>query len=168
MQALKQISPTHYVSDNKGHYSIYMILKYITEFKIKAIKVSLSFVKKFMYEEKWYSPLDKRNISPLDVLTNKKKYIDEFNRILAVDLKYPIILDSKGGFIDGAHRIAKSFLEQKYDIMVYYLDFRLLKYFRLTKKKIDNLKNVTYAQLDMIYKSIDFASINKKLPKKVK
>lgn len=50
------------------------------------------------------------NLTPNDVVKDKEKYIEQFDRIMASDLNYPIdIMENKGRYVilDGLHRLVK-------------------------------------------------------------
>lgn len=49
-------------------------------------------------------------LTPNEVLENKEKYIDEYNRTMNADISYPIdIMENKGRYpiLDGMHRLLK-------------------------------------------------------------
>lgn len=54
--------------------------------------------------EEWYS------LKPIDVMGNKEKWADEYERTMRSDLSYPIdIMENKGRWVilDGLHRLLK-------------------------------------------------------------
>lgn len=55
--------------------------------------------------------LNTYNLKP-DIST-MNTFVDHIKRVLAADLKYPIILDDEGYVMDGRHRIAKALLHGK-------------------------------------------------------
>lgn len=68
------------------------------------------------YQKKWFA------ISPNQVIENKTKYKNHWNRIKKADLKYPIDImkNDKGHWeiLDGLHRLAKAkILSQKYIVV---------------------------------------------------
>ena len=46
-----------------------------------------------------------------DVLADKKKYKEDYKRILEADLEYPIMIHN-GYIVDGVHRLAKAYLDK--------------------------------------------------------
>lgn len=56
------------------------------------------------YNEKEY------NLKPIDVINDKEKYKEEYDRIMKSDISYPIdIMENKGRYVilDGLHRLVK-------------------------------------------------------------
>lgn len=49
--------------------------------------------------------------SALDVLSNREKYADDYERIIAADLRYPIMI-YKDHVVDGVHRLAKAYVKR--------------------------------------------------------
>jgi hypothetical protein len=52
-----------------------------------------------------------RDLHP--VISSFRDWIGHIKSVYSADLSYPIILDDEGSVMDGAHRIAKAFLEKK-------------------------------------------------------
>ena len=97
----------HTTSRNNIVYSVDMMFSYINIFKPKIHKIDIKKINYNMNYKGW------DNISPNDVLNNPKKYKDEYDRIKNANLKYPIIMDTRGNIYDGVHRYCKSILLKK-------------------------------------------------------
>ena len=125
----------HAYSDSKYIYSVDMMIAYLNLYKPKQNLVRLN-VKDLIDQLKFKGWMqDTSNfISPIDVLNHPKKYIDEHNKILQSDIKYPIIIDINNNVIDGIHRLAKSHLLNKKHINAYVFNNKLLKQFVLGGK----------------------------------
>lgn len=66
--------------------------------------------------------------------TIQKKYKADYDRIVNADMSYPVIM-AKNMLIDGAHRVAKSFLNKDGYIKAYVLDAATFRKFRIAKVK---------------------------------
>jgi hypothetical protein len=89
----------HTTSKGKNVYSVDLMFAYINIFKPKAIKINLNDIKYDMNAKGWGNG----DISVNYVLKNPKKYKDDYDRINNANLKYPIIMDTKGNIFDGVH-----------------------------------------------------------------
>jgi len=72
--------------------------------------------------------------SPMDVIKkiDSKKYKNDAERIQKANLEYPIIVTGKH-IIDGYHRVAKAYLEEKKYMDVYIFKAELMNKFILNK-----------------------------------
>lgn len=59
---------------------------------------------------------------PKDVRPTVRKVAERARDIFAADLNYPIIMTAKGEVLDGAHRIARAYLEGKQTIPAVVID----------------------------------------------
>lgn len=91
--------------------------------------------------------------SPWDVINNPKKYKDEMERIEKSNLKYPIII-SGNNIIDGVHRLAKSYLNNKKKIKTYIFSNAEMNKFLISRTKDWNKINKlqTYDFIKLFYK----------------
>jgi len=121
---------------------------YINIFKPKAIKINLNDIKYDMDAKGWGDG----DISVNDVLKNPKKYKDDCDRINNANLKYPIIMDTKGNIFDGVHRYIKSKMLNKKSIKVYIFDDKLLNKFIVNKSGNYNAKLEIDEYIKLFYK----------------
>jgi hypothetical protein len=61
---------------------------------------------------------------------NASKDSEEYQRILAADLSYPIIITGSR-IIDGVHRVSRAFLEGRSNIQTYMIDKEILDLYRI-------------------------------------
>jgi len=92
------------------------------------------------------------NISVNDVLKNPKKYKDDYDRINNANLKYPIIMDTKGNIFDGVHRYIKLKLLNKKTTKAYIFDDKLLNKFIVNKTGDYNTKLEINEYIELFYK----------------
>lgn len=97
----------------------------------------------------WGDPTNiKKRHSAYDTIKNPKKYKSDYERIKNADLKYPIIMTETGYIVDGAHRIAKAYLNKEKTIKVYIFDEKLMKKFIIAKNgewdKVDKMNVHNY------------------------
>ncbi len=141
-----------YCSDENNIYSVYLIISYIEKNKPKTYTFETQkFLSKLKLKD--WGPIS--NIySPIDVLNNKNNYIDEYNRIINSDLKYPIVLNENHNIVDGMHRLTKAYLLNEKYIQAYIFDKELMEKFIVSKMSIENWNNcefLTSDDLDKIY-----------------
>ena len=67
-----------------------------------------------------------------------EKYKNDYDRIINAELKYPIIMDTKGNIFDGVHRYFKAKILNKKYIKVYKFSDGLLNKFIIDKNKNHN------------------------------
>ena len=91
---------------------------YINIYHPKSKYIELNTLLKNLKYKGWGNPEKNFFYSPWDVINNPKKYKDEMERIEKSNLKYPIII-SGNNIIDGVHRLAKSYLNNKKQIKTY-------------------------------------------------
>ena len=144
-------------SNGKKIYSIDLMFSYINIFKPKYKSIVITKLLHMLNEKCWGNEYNKdKRYSPLDVIKDKKnkKYKNEINRIKNSNLKYPIIITDKNDVVDGMHRLAKAFLQNKKNIKVYFFDKKLMKKFLINSKgnyeKIDKLQG--YELIEIFYK----------------
>lgn len=121
-------------SDSRYIYSVDMMFVYLNIVKPKAVTIKIDKILLHQLEHKgWGDPEKNIHYSPHDVLKKPKKYVDDYNKILDADLKYPIIMYN-GNIVDGIHRLTKSYLQEKKTIKTYQFDSSLMKKFVIAKK----------------------------------
>lgn len=123
---------TYHDYDNKI-YSIDMLFAYINIFKPPSIKINIQDYLHFLeYKVWWIDSKKKISISPKDVIDNPIKYKNEYERIKNANINYPIII-ANNNIIDGYHRLAKAYMQNKKQIKAYIIDKVLLKKFVISK-----------------------------------
>lgn len=127
---------TRTTSIGKNVYSVDLMFAYINIFKPKATKIILSDINYDTNVKGWGDS----DISVNDVLKNPKKYKDDYDRIINANLKYPIIMNTKGIIFDGVHRYIKSKMLNRKSINAYVFDDKLLKKFIINDKGNYNIK----------------------------
>ena len=120
-------------TDNKFIYSVDLMFLYT-----KTILSTKILITKLLSQLKIN---DWGDLSPYEVIQNKNKSIEHYNRIIDSDLRYPIIINEKYQVIDGMHRLAKAYLNNKTTIKAYIIDNKLMKKFIIGKKKGKEWKN---------------------------
>ena len=136
----------HTTSKGKNVYSVDLMFAYINIFTPKTTKIKLDQINYNMDTQGW----GEGNISVNDVLKNPKKYKDDYNRINNANLKYPIIIDTKGNIFDGVHRYIKSKLLNKKK--EYIFDDKLLNKFIVNKTGDYNTKLEINEYIELFYK----------------
>ena len=114
--------------NNKNIYSVDMMLSYINLYGHPILKIPIEKFIPQLNENVW------GEWSPMDVIKNMetKKYKNDAERIQKANLEYPIIVTGKH-IIDGYHRVAKAYLEEKKYIDVYIFKAELMNKFILNK-----------------------------------
>jgi len=138
----------HTTSKGKNVYSVDLMFAYINIFKPEITKIKLVVINYNTDTKCW----GEGSISVNDVLKNPKKYKDNYNRINEANLKYPIIMDSKGNIFDGVHRYVKSKLLNKKNIKVYIFDDKLLDKFIINKTGNSHPKLEINEYIELFYK----------------
>jgi len=90
-------------ANNKYMYLVDLMFMYINDGNIVSTKIKTTILFPQLKFKGWDN-----NISPLQVIKDKNVSIENYNKILQADLRYPIILDSDLKIVDGAHRLSKS------------------------------------------------------------
>ncbi len=139
----------HTTSKGKNVYSVDLMFAYINIIKPKITKIKLNIINYNMDTKGW----GEGNISINDVLKNPNKYRDDYDRINNANLKYPIIMDTKGNIFDGVHRYIKSKLLGKKIIKVYLFDDKLLNKFIINKTGNYNTKLEINEYIELFYKN---------------
>ena len=121
-------------TDDKFIYSVDLMFLYIKTIISNEIKI-----KKLLPQLKIN---DWGNLSPYEVILDKNKSIEHYNRIIKSDLRYPIIINKKYQIIDGMHRLAKAYLNNKTNIKAYIINDKIMKKCIIGKKKVKNGKIV--------------------------
>lgn len=115
--------------NNKNIYSVDMMLCYI---KTQGHQKQKLPIEEFLPQlnEKVWTPW-----SPMDVIEKPhlKKYKEDVERIEKANLAYPVIVTGKHTIVDGYHRIAKAYLENKKNVDAYVFDSELMNKFILDK-----------------------------------
>lgn len=99
---------------------------------IKTISSTKIIIKKLLPQLKIN---DWGDLSPYEVIQNKNKSIEHYNRIINSDLRYPIIINEEYQIIDGMHRLAKAYLNNKMIIKAYIINNEIMKKFIIREKK---------------------------------
>lgn len=141
-------------SDNKYIYSVDMMFVYIRKNKLKQNEVHIK-VSDFIHQLKhnvWGNPEKNIKYSPMSVILNPTSNSKEHERILTVDLSYPIIISTNGNVIDGMHRLSKAYIEKKEYIVAYMFDTHLLHKFIIgTKDEWTKVNNMTIYDFINLY-----------------
>lgn len=106
-------------TDNKYIYSVDLMFQYIKTITSNEIKI-----KKLLPQLKIN---DWGDLSPYEIILDKNKSMEHYNRIIKSDLRYPIIINEKYKIIDGMHRLAKAFLNNKTNIKAYIINNKIMK-----------------------------------------
>ena len=139
-------------------YESSMIISYINLFKPPktSIKMSSKIIQDNLIKKEWFTPKYKNGISVLDVIQNKKKHKEHYERMLDAELKYPIIIwKEKNLIIDGNHRIGAALIRDKKTIKAYELTTAQMKKFAIVKftneedywEKYNSLNTNNYIEL---------------------
>lgn len=121
----------HTTTKGKNVYSVDMMFAYINLFGgPDVVDVKLEDIG-FDPNNKGWGEMD---TSVNDVLKNPRKYSKDYAEILKADLKYPILLDSRYGILDGVHRYVKALGLGKKTIKAQIFDKKLLSKFIINKK----------------------------------
>ena len=139
----------HTASKGKNVYSVDLMFAYINIFKPKITKINVSSINYDMNLKGWGDG----DTSVNDVLQNPKKYKDDYDRINKANLKYPIIMDTKGNIFDGVHRYIKAKKLNKKIIKVYLFNNELLKKFIIDKNSDYNKKLEINEYVELFYKN---------------
>jgi hypothetical protein len=115
--------------NNKNIYSVDMMLCYIKIHGHQKQKLPIEVFLPQLNEKVW-TPW-----SPMDVIEKPhlKKYKEDVERIEKANLAYPVIVTGKHTIVDGYHRIAKAYLENKTQVDAYVFDSELMNKFILDK-----------------------------------
>jgi len=115
--------------NNKNIYSVDMMLCYIKTHGHQKQKLPIEEFLPQLNEKVW-TPW-----SPMDVIEKPhlKKYKEDVERIEKANLAYPVIVTGKHTIVDGYHRIAKAYLENKKNVDAYVFDSELMNKFILDK-----------------------------------
>lgn len=136
----------HTFSNDKGVYSVDMLISWVNEFKPKHILVNLEDVANIMTIKSWST--EKATYSPLDVLINPKKYPDDMKRIKQANLRYPILL-YQNHLIDGAHRVTHAYLKNKKSIKAIIVPTNILRKVKIANKYSEVCSMHTYEVMQL-------------------
>ena len=121
-------------SDGTNIYSVDMMFVYLKQRDYPITTVPLNEFS-HTFGQKCWGISNIIRYSPNDVMAFPNKYEKEYDRIMKVDLSYPIIIikNSWDGYcvIDGMHRLSYSLLNNITSIKTYVFNEDLLKKFRL-------------------------------------
>jgi len=139
----------HTTSKGKKVYSVDLMFAYINIFKPEATKINLNTINYDIDAKGWGD----NDISVSDVLKYPKKYKADYDRINEANLKYPIIMDTKGNIFDGVHRYIKLRLLNKKNIKAYIFDNKLLNKFIIDKTGNYDIKLEINECIELFYKN---------------
>ncbi len=94
------------------------------------------------------------SVKPLDVINFKDKYIEQYKRIEAADISYPIdLIDDRARtgkllILDGLHRLAKLYINGQSVVKVRIIPRNKIPYICKDNTLIDNLKNIFESNKD--------------------
>lgn len=143
----------HTTTFNGNIYSVEMAMEWANTFgKPKQIKISKK-IFNILQEKVW------NNISPLDVINNKKKYPEHWKRIKNADLKYPILMYN-GTIFDGVHRLAKLYINKKVSMTVIVIPVAIFNKFYVGdkdffKNPVASLEKLISSESDYYYALLD-------------
>jgi hypothetical protein len=120
-------------SDGKTIYSVDMMFAYISVFKPRSRKVKIESYEKTLDFDGWGDPSKGVKYSAKDVLETPSKFKDEINRIEKADMRFPIIVTSKGHVVDGVHRITKAVMQGMKTIRAYIFDDETMRKFVINR-----------------------------------
>jgi hypothetical protein len=125
-------------SDDKYTYSVDMMFAYIYNSDIIPIKVKVERFMPFLTYLAWPNN-DGTAYSPVYVLEHPEANLKHYNKVINANMSYPIIISIHDRVIDGVHRLARAYMDQKEYIDVYYFDEELLSKFIIYEKQKVNI-----------------------------
>ena len=141
-------------SNNKNIYSVDMMFSYLHIFDHRIVSIDITKLLHNLEYKSWGDSQKDIHYSPMDVINNpnKKIYKNEIKRIEKAKLSYPIIIDGTGSFVvDGVHRLAKAFIQNKKTIKSYIFSRTLMKKFLINNNrnwdKVNELQIYDYIEL---------------------
>ena len=148
----------HVFINNGNVYSVDMMIAYINIFKPKSKSICIDNFIPILETKVWKERKKDRgycHYSPMEVISDPRKYDKQIDRIGDADLNYPIIVEKtrteEYPVIDGIHRIMKALISGKKRVDVYEMGPSDLKKCLIGKTntwgKIDNLKGHNYIKL---------------------
>ncbi len=143
----------HTYSNSNRIYSVDMMLAYINIYKPKNLLVNINVIDYLHYLQYkcWSNTKNNKYYSPIDVINNQRKYVEEYDKIINSDLKYPIIIN-KNNIIDGIHRLSKAYLLGKKKIKAYLFDDILLRKFLINNKgDFDKIDKFTISDFMVLF-----------------
>lgn len=120
-------------ADNDYIYSVDMMFMYLDAFHPKPTSFNVQKLKDELDVNYWRD--DQGTFSPNDVLNDKHRYKDHYDRVLQADLSYPIIIHQPSQIVvDGVHRLTKAYIEKRKKIKAYVFNDELMKKFIISKR----------------------------------
>lgn len=144
----------HTYCDNVNIYSIDMMFAYIKKYKknLSEVHVNVSDFSSQLNNTMWGNPEKNIKYSPMAVIINPESNQKEYNKILNVNMTYPIIIsEHNGNIIDGLHRLSRAYLEKNPFIVAYMFNNNIMKKFIVGKKdewqKVNNMRICDFINL---------------------
>ena len=140
----------------KNVYSVDLMIAYVGLFELESIEVDIEKLRPSMNLPYWLSRKgrDMRRLSPAQALEDPDEYPDHTRKIAQADLRYPIFIHEDYRLIDGAHRLAKAFSDDRKTIKAYMFSDELMEKFIVnTEGQIQIGKIISVAQqIHIFYK----------------
>jgi hypothetical protein len=147
-------------SDGKTIYSVDMMFAYISVFKPRSRKIKVESYEKTLDFDGWGDPSKGVKYSAKDVLVKPSKFKDEVTRIEKADIRFPIIVTSKGHIVDGVHRLTKAVMQGMKTLRAYTFDDEIMSKFAINRngdwKKVDAMSTDNFISLFYKRFCIDF------------
>ena len=115
--------------NNKNIFSVDMMISYVNVFGHPKESLPVDVFIPQLEEKVW------GDWSPMDVVHNMtfKKYKEDAQKIRDADMAFPLIVTGKNKIVDGYHRVAKAYLEDKKNVDVYVFNSDLMNKFIISR-----------------------------------
>lgn len=129
-----------YVPNKKDVYSVDLMFSYVNNFNCKVVKIPIEKLLFNLDVKGWYEE-GMGEMAPIEVIQAPKKFKNQFKKIMAADLRYPIMLDGLE-VVDGAHRLSKAVLEGRTHIEAYQFPKDLMKKFKIPGQNVNKINEM--------------------------
>lgn len=123
-------------ADNNHIYLVDLMFMYIKHKKPLYTTINIKSLISQLKDKTWDCTINDKTTrcSPINVINNKDKYVNHYNRIIKANLDYPIIMNKNGIIIDGVHRLSKAYLNNNDIINAYIFNNALMEQFIISTK----------------------------------
>jgi hypothetical protein len=119
----------HTYSNDDKIYLVDLMIAYVNIFKYPLSTIDTSDYFDCLHDNCWRK--HGKKYSPMDVLKNPTHYEHDMKKIREAELKYPVIMHN-GVIVDGMHRLAKAYLQNKTELHAYNFGDTLMKKFLIS------------------------------------